>query len=375
MKGVLSEGSFDAIVQGFYEAALDAARWNDVIAATTRGFGAIGSSLITPFAAGLGFEPLWATDADAEFIAAYASRYAHTDVLHGPILKRIPSPWSTYCWEDLVARPVMDAWEGYRDLLYPRGVRQGIGLLANSEDHRAGQLMIYCPSWSDDEVALTKRTLEQLEPHFARALKVHWYLAAARQQTDAARMTLDMFQTGVVWLAENGEILYRNGEMDRILHAGAGIASGDGALRFAEPGAVAHLRSAITDAQAGRESAFLIERAAGAPALRLRVVPLPTHALALRLPKAVAIAFISDSEAPADGNAEAAAQLYSLSPAETRLLKELMAGRTVQEAAGRLDIAGGTARSQLKSVMAKCGVNRQADLIRLVFTLPRIGRP
>jgi DNA-binding CsgD family transcriptional regulator len=371
--GMLSDQNYDAIVEAFYAAALEPARWNDVIAALTRGFGVIGSSLITPFAAGLGLEPLWATDADPEFIAAYASRYAQTDVLREPILKRIPAPWATYCWEDLVDRATMEAWEGYRDLLAPRGVGQGIGLLAAGEDHRAGQVMIYCPRWSDDRVELAKRTLGQLGQHFARALKVHWYLAAARQHTAAARITLDMFQTGVAWLAENGEVLYRNQEMDRILRAGDGIALGDGVLRFAEPAAGPRLQRAIGEAQESRESAFLVERNSGPPALQVRVVPLPIHAMALRLPKAAAIAFVSDIDASADGSAESAAQLHGLSPAETRLLKELTAGRTIQEAAERLGIADGTARSQLKATMEKCGVHRQADLIRLVVTLPRVG--
>jgi DNA-binding CsgD family transcriptional regulator len=88
----------------------------------------------------------------------------------------------------------------------------------------------------------------------------------------------------------------------------------------------------------------------------------------------VAIAFISDSEASADSNADAAAQLHGLSPAETRLLKELLAGRTLQVAAERLGITSGTGRTHLKAIMAKCGVRRQADLIRLVITLPRVGR-
>lgn len=371
---MLSEQGFDEIVEALYAAALAPERWNDVVAAVTRGFGVIGSSMITPFAAGLGLEPLWATDADGEFVAAYASRYAATDILREPILKRIPAPWSTYCWEDLIDRSAMEATELYRNELAPRGVRQGIGLLAHSEDHRAGQLMIHCPHWPDEEVARAKRTLEQIERHFTRALKVHWYLAAARHQADAARITLDMFRTGVVWLAEEGEVLYRNTEMDRIFRESGGITLAGATLGLADALAASRLRQAIPAAQEGRETSFLATGEGDAPSLQIRVVPLPVHAMALRLPRAVAIAFISDTAAPVDGNAEAAAQLHGLSPAETRLLKELMAGHTVQMAAERLGVAAGTARSQLKSVMAKCGVNRQADLIRLVVTLPRLAR-
>jgi DNA-binding CsgD family transcriptional regulator len=62
--------------------------------------------------------------------------------------------------------------------------------------------------------------------------------------------------------------------------------------------------------------------------------------------------------------------MWDLSPAELRLTGELMQGRTVTEAAARLDIAVSTARTQLKRVLAKVGVRRQVELVRAFLVGP-----
>jgi DNA-binding CsgD family transcriptional regulator len=54
-----------------------------------------------------------------------------------------------------------------------------------------------------------------------------------------------------------------------------------------------------------------------------------------------------------------------LTPAETRVLASLLAGRTLAETAVTLDIAPSTAKTHLDNIFSKTGVTRQADLMRL----------
>jgi DNA-binding CsgD family transcriptional regulator len=59
------------------------------------------------------------------------------------------------------------------------------------------------------------------------------------------------------------------------------------------------------------------------------------------------------------------AAAFELTRAETRVLANLLAGRTLVESAATLRIAASTAKTHLDSIFSKTGVSRQADLVRL----------
>jgi DNA-binding CsgD family transcriptional regulator len=57
---------------------------------------------------------------------------------------------------------------------------------------------------------------------------------------------------------------------------------------------------------------------------------------------------------------------YSLTPTEVRVALHLIDGGTVASCAEAMDVAQSTVRSHLKSVFAKTGVNRQAQLSKML---------
>ncbi len=59
------------------------------------------------------------------------------------------------------------------------------------------------------------------------------------------------------------------------------------------------------------------------------------------------------------------AAAFGLTPAETRLLASLFAGRTLAETAATLGITRTTAKTHLEHIFLKTGVTRQAELMRL----------
>jgi DNA-binding CsgD family transcriptional regulator len=70
--------------------------------------------------------------------------------------------------------------------------------------------------------------------------------------------------------------------------------------------------------------------------------------------------------------ADAMAAAYDLTPAETRVLATLLAGRTLAETAGTLGIAPTTAKTHLDRIFGKTGVSRQSELLLLAT---RIASP
>jgi DNA-binding CsgD family transcriptional regulator len=62
--------------------------------------------------------------------------------------------------------------------------------------------------------------------------------------------------------------------------------------------------------------------------------------------------------------------LYRLTPAEARIADLLAGGNEVGEVAVRAGITLETARFHVKRVLAKTGVRRQTELVRLMLSLP-----
>ena len=59
------------------------------------------------------------------------------------------------------------------------------------------------------------------------------------------------------------------------------------------------------------------------------------------------------------------ATAFFLTPAETRLIESLLAGRSLRETTAALGVAMTTAKTHLENIFQKTGVKRQAELMRL----------
>jgi len=69
------------------------------------------------------------------------------------------------------------------------------------------------------------------------------------------------------------------------------------------------------------------------------------------------------------------ARVYSLTPAEARLVQQLIAGASLTEAATALGIAEATARTHRNHIFTKTGMSRRADLLALITRLIPPVRP
>ncbi len=65
---------------------------------------------------------------------------------------------------------------------------------------------------------------------------------------------------------------------------------------------------------------------------------------------------------------EALRQRLGLTATESELAAALVAGESLSDYAARRSVAVQTARNQLQSIFQKTGVNRQADLVRLLLS-------
>ena len=85
-------------------------------------------------------------------------------------------------------------------------------------------------------------------------------------------------------------------------------------------------------------------------------------------------ALVPLSAAEAPHSVKALARAWGFTTAETRLLDRIRQGDAIGEAAQALDISRNTARTQLQSIFAKSGVNRQVELVQLIAGAGDIAR-
>jgi pimeloyl-ACP methyl ester carboxylesterase/DNA-binding CsgD family transcriptional regulator len=83
-----------------------------------------------------------------------------------------------------------------------------------------------------------------------------------------------------------------------------------------------------------------------------------------------AVLLIASDQKQALFGLHALQQHFGLTQAEARLAQQLLLGLSTEEAATQLGVTMNTLRTHLKQVFAKCGVKRQAELIRFLYQSP-----
>ena len=79
---------------------------------------------------------------------------------------------------------------------------------------------------------------------------------------------------------------------------------------------------------------------------------------------------LTDPDHAPETPAQLLRRVYGLTRKEAQLALALAGGATLADAAGALRIAEGTARRHLAAIFARTGINRQAQLVRLILSLP-----
>jgi DNA-binding CsgD family transcriptional regulator/PAS domain-containing protein len=219
---------------------------------------------------------------------------------------------------------------------------------------------------TDREIELGKLLL----PHLRRAVTISNVVDI--RTIEGARMAeaLDALRCAVLLTNENGTILHANRGAEHMLDKGGPIQSVQGILQATAPSAASELRSALglaarKEASIGKTGLAIRLTEPDLPPILAHVLPLTGSAFRTRLqPAAVAAVFIGAPPDAQDG-ADTVALAFGLTPAETRVLASLFAGRTLAETADTLSITRPTAKTHLVHIFLKTGVTRQAELMRL----------
>lgn len=207
--------------------------------------------------------------------------------------------------------------------------------------------------------------LDTLRPHLARAALMASRLGMERAQTMAS--ALQMLGLPGAVLGVSGRITAANEAFEKLM---PGMAQDRrDRLHLVDPGADALFGEALSRLSlTGSETAVQsIPLAADGMRLPTIVHVLPVRGIAHDIFSRVAFIVVATSvDHGAVPGARVLQGLFDFTPTEARVAAAIGEGKTIETIAAAGGVSRETVRSHLKAVLAKAGVSRQVDLVRLL---------
>jgi DNA-binding CsgD family transcriptional regulator len=213
---------------------------------------------------------------------------------------------------------------------------------------------------------------QSLKPHLARAVSLADQLGTLRSIAAFSSTTFESSPNSVFALDSRGHILFANSRAQTCLRAADGLISLDGtlsAVQGSERAVLDDLLRAAATLDLNLGGWTRVSRINGGPPYAVFVAPVKIQDTELFARTASVLVMVYDTGEHRGADCGMLVSLYGLTDAESRLASAISVGHSIESAAATLSIKVTTARSQLKSVFRKMGVNRQQDLVRLLTSL------
>ena len=278
----------------------------------------------------------------------------------------------------MCSRRVLLASQWWSDWCRPMGISQGIGATIL----RTGSLTFNVTVFADDKRPdfgdPDRQFLAALMPHLQRAVRVSVELGNRRVRQGQLGQALDHIPAAVFLVASTARVVYANAAGERMIRTAEGVRVDEHGLAVGSLADTARFRAAVGKAaltSAGHPGSsggcMQVSRAAGSSPLEILVSPMRLEDAHPLVDQAVAWVQVTDPDAVAARAAEELRRQFALTPAETRVAVMIGRGLATQEIALQLNLSPHTVRTQIKAVLAKTGLSRQAELVRLVSGVGR----
>jgi DNA-binding CsgD family transcriptional regulator/PAS domain-containing protein len=277
----------------------------------------------------------------------------------------------TYLWSDFIERRRFLASEFYRSFCAPLGIEHTVCLCVESPvlGQRAWLQIARGArrgAFQKAEIA----ALQALTPHLERVLRLLARLGGLEYERTAYESTVDALAIGTIVLDQHGKVLSLNPQATAVVAANPVLRLRAGQFGLTDVEEDRRLQGLIQRElrrpDPGRMAAMSVARAgSGALGLLLRAYPRQTTRTSERHP--ALIVHVADPDVHQIAPEQLISQLFGLSASEARLAALLADGVTLEEAARRMSVSLGSARTYSKRIFAKTGVGRQAELVRLIL--------
>lgn len=375
-----------SVLPNIYDSAVESSIWGNTLEKSAKALGAKGAILLIIDQRPEGryqvnhFSQIWSRA--PERAAMYTEKYGHYEK---PV------------WDKLFSSPkqnlILDTefWADEPDLVNRpdyRYLRENVGIV-----HKCAARLNDNMSWWDslvvhfdqklDDIPLESVTgINHLLPHIAKSVELSRSFDILREQYNAVLAALDHVEIGMCIALQNGDLVVRNSEANRILDEKDGLRlSPNGKLFCHQSERNAQLQQAIADVtltacgeNTTHELFFVNERRSDREPLLIEVAPLRDYSGELEHQMKGALVTLIDPSNTQPFSVDRAVLAYQLTQAEGEVCKLLIEGNSTADIAQKRNVSSETIKSQVKSVLRKTACTRRSDLIRLVLkTTPPIN--
>lgn len=357
-----------------YEAALEPSLWPQVVADASHAFktpymmlGVVdrrGSAVMHAVPPG-----------QNELAEVMMARYPTCETNPGLAFAALAPPTAVGLRDRIISDSDLERLEYYQDILRPLGLWHA----AIMNVHRDGAVLAPMAfmrtrkegPFGDGEVA----ALRALAPHFNRALRVTLRLRELEARASAIAEMNDRALVALVLTDAFGRVAESNGSARAILAENDGLILRDGVLRAARSEDCVRLTRLIQEAAGSRlmpmSGVMQVPRPSSRRPLALVVSPTRAGGSPFGRSHAVSIAFADPERAP-EPSADLLARLYGFTAREAGVAALLLQGLSPKEAADELAMTENTVRTHIRHLFDKTGVERLADLVRLLMQGPGV---
>lgn len=360
-----------------YAAASDPARWPEALQSVTglldASQGLIFSHQATPEQRGMWISCRISSEATQRYVEHY---HAHDIWMQRGHALNVWVPGRVVVGKDLLPDKAFLDSLFYREFLAPQDIRDlCAGVLHDGSEPGIPRvnIAVYRPHAKPRFSGADKALMAALLPHLREATRIGFRLAELEQRLQIARATADTILPALVLANRSGRIVFANRPAQVMCAAGDGLLLKEGRLKVASARLQTKLDKLLTQSEA-QGAALQIPRPSGKPAYWLIQVDVPQTEESPPDARRPSRALLIHDPATQDANLQDFAVLHGLTPAEARLLEALLLHSTLPESAQHLGVSINTVRSQLRSILDKCGVCRQVELMRMVVSWPRRSR-
>ncbi|QHN03789.1 helix-turn-helix transcriptional regulator [Granulicella sp. WH15] len=309
---------------------------------------------------------------DAEFFRLYSEQYGSSDPFR-PGLAKLPALGVNHGTE-LVDHAAVRKTEFYNDLLSEYDMEYMTLLLCNFSDAQTEGLSLWRSKNHPSMTKESEQLLEMLVPHLKIVLALRSKITSIRSVSLFSEAVMEAMSVAALLVDGKGRVHQMNRRAERCVAEGNGLQFSHGRLQAGDPQEQAQFQKLLQGvtsklcANALPGGAMRVTRTDASP-LHVSVVPPPKdNAFGDR--DRYAVVFVYDENVPQGNRSMIMRQLYQLTPMEARMADLLCSGVTINEASELLRLTTETARFQVKRILSKTGVRRQAELVRLMLSLP-----
>lgn len=360
------------LIECIYACAQDAALWPEAIASVSAAVRGESIALFADF-------PSFRTPtlfALANFSpggwSAYNDYYAAINPIM-PACEELFAPDEVFLSDWSVPDSALEKTEFYNDFFLPYDMHYSMGLKIDLPGLPSARLSCQRPKAMgafDDQASLVFQTIQQ---HLRRALLLHHRIHTLEANTLGLETALDRHGHAVLGIDSNGRICLGNPAAMKLLTSGGCLRIVAGRLHCTRPKENAALQQVLTaqtldaGAQPATPGTVSVPRENASP-LQITVVTMKKTLAGSSSPLA-ALVFITDTTV-VSSRAGLLRQLYGVTPSEARVADLLLQGLDTSDISEKLRITLETARLQVKRLLNKTGTRRQAELVRLLTSLP-----